>query len=322
MNKILVTGCGGFIGFHLTKLLLEKEPNTIIGIDNLNNYYDPKIKYDRINILKKNKKFFFYKFNLKNKSKLTKIIKKEKINVIFHLAAQAGVRHSLERPQDYVDNNITVFLNILEVARSQKIKKILYASSSSVYGDCKDRSLNECSKDEPAQFYAVSKKTNELMASAYSKLFKLKLIGIRFFTVYGPYGRPDMALFKFTKNILNSKPIEIFNKGKHKRNFTYVTDAVEILYKIYKLKLKKKHEVFNIANIKNYSLLQYIKQLETCLDKKITKKLLPLQLGDIPNVRADIGKILKITKHKNFTPLKIGIEKFVLWYKNYYNVKN
>jgi UDP-glucuronate 4-epimerase len=159
------------------------------------------------------------------------------------------------------------------------------------------------------------------MASAYSQLFKLNLVGIRFFTVYGPYGRPDMALFKFTKNILNSQSIEIFNKGKHKRNFTYVTDAVQILYEIYKFKFKKRHEIFNIANIKNYSLSQYIKEIEACLNKKAKKKFLPLQLGDIANVRADISKILKVTKYKNFTPLKIGVERFISWYKKYYNVK-
>jgi UDP-glucuronate 4-epimerase len=321
MKKILVTGCAGFIGFHLSKLLLEKENIKIVGIDNINDYYDPKLKNDRLNILKKNKKFIFYKFNLINKSRLIETIKKENIEIIFHLAAQAGVRHSLESPEDYIDNNITVFLNILESARSLKIKKILYASSSSVYGDCSDKLLNELSKENPAQFYAISKKTNELMASAYSQLFKLNLVGIRFFTVYGPYGRPDMALFKFTKNILNSQSIEIFNKGKHKRNFTYVTDAVQILYEIYKFKFKKRHEIFNIANIKNYSLSQYIKEIEACLNKKAKKKFLPLQLGDIANVRADISKILKVTKYKNFTPLKIGVERFISWYKKYYNVK-
>ena len=320
MKKILITGCGGFIGFHLSKFYLKKNLE-IIGIDNLNNYYDQKLKEDRIDLLKKKgkKKFKFFKVDLKNKKKIYTIFKKNKIHSIFHLAAQAGVRHSLKKPDDYITNNIKVFLNLLEIAKDFKIKKILYASTSSVYGLNKSKKINETSEtNKPLQFYAVTKKTNELMAYAYNKLYKLNLIGIRFFTIYGPWGRPDMALFKFTKNILKNKPINVHNFGNHMRNFTFIDDAVLAIDAIYK-KSNKSFDIYNIANPKSVNLNNYIKLIEKYLNKKSIQNKLPLQKGDVKKVNANISKLRKILKIKKFTDVNKGIKEFIDWYRKYYN---
>ena len=228
-NFILVTGCGGFIGFHLALYLLKKN-FSVIGIDNLNNYYSKKLKIDRVKELKKfaskkNKKFSFFKFDLSKNKKLQKIFQKKKINQVVHLAAQAGVRYSLIQPEKYFTNNLLSFFNILEACKDNKIKKLIFASSSSVYGNSKKFKFSEKDNtDYPIQFYAATKKSNEVMAHAYSSLYKLKCFGLRLFTVYGPWGRPDMSIFMFTKNILKNKKIKVFNKGKHSRDFTYVDD--------------------------------------------------------------------------------------------------
>ena len=237
------------------------------------------------------------------------------------MAAQAGVRYSLIKPKNYLENNIDAYLNIIEIAKSNKIKKIIYASSSSVYGGIKSTKLSETKNtDNPLQLYAVTKKTNELMSEAYKNLYNISFVGIRFFTVYGPWGRPDMALFKFTKNILNNKKITVYNKGNHSRNFTYIDDAIKILYLIMKKKKKSKHEIFNIASPFNYSLMEYIQEIEKSLGRTAKKNYVGLQKGDIKNINSDITKSLKFTNFKKFTKIEKGIPRFISWYKNHYNL--
>lgn len=321
MKKIMITGCAGFIGFHLSQFYLKKNFK-IVGVDNINNYYDQKLKKDRIKILNKlgKKNFIFCKKDLRNKNALENIFKKYKIKEIFHLAAQAGVRHSLKKPEDYISNNINGFLNILEFSRKYKIKKVLYASTSSVYGLNKSSNINEFSDtNKPIQFYAVTKKTNELMSYAYNKLYNLNLVGLRFFTIYGPWGRPDMALFKFTKNILEHKKINVHNFGKHSRNFTYIDDAIRAIDAIYRHN-DKKIDIYNIASPKSVELKDYIKKIENYLGIKSIQNKLPLQKGDVEKVSANISKLKKIYKTKKITNVDIGIKKFIDWYRNYYNV--
>ena len=238
---ILVTGAAGFIGYHLIGKALNKNKE-VIGIDNINSYYDINLKKDRINNLKKNKKFSFYKVDLSNYKKLNNIVKKNKIKIIIHLAAQAGVRYSIKNTRTYFKSNLEGFFNILEVSRHNKIKHLIYASTSSVYGDSKKFPLNENDRtDQPLSFYAATKKSNEVMAHSYSYIYKLPCTGVRFFTVYGPFGRPDMALFKFTKNIINNHPIELFNNGYHLRDFTYVDDVVDGIYSLINKQSKKNY---------------------------------------------------------------------------------
>tara|TARA_B100000886_G_scaffold205780_1_gene142144 strand:- start:22580 stop:23545 length:966 start_codon:yes stop_codon:yes gene_type:complete len=321
MKKIMITGCAGFIGFHLSQFYLKKNFK-IVGIDNINNYYDQKLKKDRIKILNKlgKKNFIFCKKDLRNKSALENIFKKYKIKEIFHLAAQAGVRHSLKKPEDYISNNINGYLNILEFSRKYKIKKIFYASTSSVYGLNRSSNISEFSDtNKPIQFYAVTKKTNELMSYAYNKLYNLDLVGLRFFTIYGPWGRPDMALFKFTKNILEHKKIDVHNFGKHSRNFTYIDDAIRAIDAIYRNN-DKKFDIYNIASPKSVELKDYIKKIENCLGIKSIQNKLPLQKGDVEKVSANIFKLKKIYKTKKITNVDIGIKKFIDWYRKYYNV--
>ena len=242
----LISGSAGFIGFHLSLKILSKGFK-VIGVDNLNNYYDVKLKRDRNKILKKNKNFIFKKVDIKNYSGLEKIFKKYNIDPVIHLAAQAGVRYSLKNPKSYVYNNINGFFNILDISKNFKIKKFIYASTSSIYGIQKKYPLKEnFETDNPIQLYAATKKSNEIIAASYSNLYKMRTIGLRFFTVYGPWGRPDMALFRFTRNILSGKPIHVFNRGKHSRDFTYVDDIVDGIYKILVFKNKKKLTIFII----------------------------------------------------------------------------
>ncbi len=316
--KILVTGCAGFIGFHLSKHLLE-ENNNVIGVDNINNYYDPNLKEKRLNILKKNKKFKFYKFDICNEDKIIKVFKK-RIDCVIHLAAQAGVRYSLENPDAYFQSNLKGFYNILINSKRFKIKHLIFASTSSVYGNQKVMPIDEKSDiTNPIQFYAATKTSNELMASSFSQLYQMKISALRFFTVYGPWGRPDMALFKFTNNILRKKQIDIYNFGKHKRDFTYIDDCVNAIKLIIHAKKKrKKFEVFNIANGKSEKLEKYIKIIERELKLKAKKKYLPLQKGDIQTTSANINKIKKFVKYKPSVNIETGIKKFIEWYKFYY----
>ncbi len=321
--KILITGSAGFIGFHLSLKLLKNE-NTVIGVDNLNNYYDLSLKKNRNKILKKYTKYIFYKLDLKNKNELNKIFKKHKIDFVINLAAQAGVRYSLINPKSYIDSNINGFFNLIEITKNHKIKNFIYASTSSVYGIQKKFPLKEnFNTNHPIQLYAATKKSNELIANAYSHLFKINTIGLRFFTVYGPWGRPDMALFKFTKNILDRKKIKVFNHGKHMRDFTYIDDVIEIIYKIiYKnSKIKKNYKlpkIYNVGNGKKIKLKKYIDIIEKNLKIKSKKDFLSLQKGDAIITHCD-NRLLK--RDYNFSPrinVEEGIKKFLEWYISYY----
>ena len=333
-SKILITGCAGFIGFHVCKKFLEKN-YVVYGLDNINKYYDINLKKNRIKQLKKFKKFKLFKIDLSNKTQLKKIFKNYSFSKVINLAAQAGVRYSLINPESYVKSNLIGFFNLIELSKTHKIKHFIYASTSSVYGMNNKQTLSEKDPvDHPIQFYAATKRSNELIAHSYSHLFNLPTTGLRFFTVYGPWGRPDMALFLFTKNILKNKPINVFNYGNHVRDFTYVEDIAKSVYLIsnktpHKKKNKKKYYAFessapfrvlNIGNNKPVKLLNYIKQIELKLKKKAIKRYLPLQKGDIKKTLSDSSLLSKIIKFKPKTSIKHGINKFIDWYLDYYNV--
>ncbi len=320
--NILITGSAGFIGYHLTKKILNKKIK-VIGLDNINSYYDTNLKKNRIRELKKNKNFFFYNLDICEFRKLNNLILKKNIKIIIHLAAQAGVRYSIKNPRTYFDSNLQGFFNILEVSRLNNIKHLIYASTSSVYGDTKKFPLSEKdSTDYPLSFYAATKKSNEVMAHSYSFIYKIPTTGVRFFTVYGPFGRPDMALFKFTKKIINDQSIELFNNGNHIRDFTYIDDIVDGVFSLIKKPSKKSipYEIFNIGNGSPKKLLDYLKYIEKNLDKNTKIKKLPLQVGDIVKTHSNINKLNKFTGYKPKTNIKIGIEKFIEWYKDYYRV--
>ncbi len=317
--NFLISGSAGFIGFHLSEFLLKKK-HSVLGIDDLNNYYDVRLKKSRLNLLKKYKNFFFFKKKIED-IKIVNFFKKKKIDIIINLAAQAGVRHSLENPYVYINSNILGQVNMLELAKELKIKKYIYASSSSVYGGNKSLPFSVKDRvDNPISLYAASKKSTELIAEYYSHLYKIKSIGLRFFTVYGPWGRPDMATFIFTKNIINGKPINIFNYGKMKRDFTYVDDIVSGIYGSINLKMKKLHKVYNLGNSKSESLLEFIKLIEKNLNKKAKKNFLPLQPGDVPATFADISESTKDLKFAPKTKIKEGIPRFIEWFKKYYKL--
>lgn len=319
--KILVTGSGGFIGFHLSKYLLEKK-HIVFGYDNMNSYYDVKLKKDRIKILSKSNKFFFTKGNLQDFKRLDNLVKKNKIKKIIHLAAQAGVRHSVKNPRDYFNSNIEGFFNILETSKINKIEHLLFASTSSVYGDGKNFPLKESENtDHPLSFYAATKKSNEVMAYAYSHIYNLPVTGLRFFTVYGPYGRPDMALFKFIKNMMMKKPIELYNKGNHIRDFTYVDDVVVSISKLINKPPNKKvpYDVFNIAGNEPRHLKDFLRIIEKYLNIKPKVKLLKMQIGDVHKTDASVNKLINKIKFKPKIKAEEGILKFIDWYKNQFN---
>ncbi len=321
--KVLVTGCAGFIGYHLVNRLILNKYN-VVGIDNINNYYDIRLKKDRIKKLKENKKFTFYKVDLKNYKKLNQIIKNYRIKYIIHLAAQAGVRYSIENPKSYFDNNLMGFFNILELSKLNKIQHLIFASTSSVYGNSKKFPTEEnTNTDFPLSFYAATKKSNEVMAHSYSYIYKIPMTALRFFTVYGPFGRPDMALYKFTKNIINNKKIELFNSGNHQRDFTYIDDVVEGIFSLILKPSKNKipFNIFNIGNSNPKKLLDYLKHIEVLLNKKAKIKKMPLQVGDVVKSHSDISSLKKFTGYKSKTNIENGIGKFIEWYKDYYKVK-
>ena len=326
--NILITGAAGFIGYHTCKnILIKNKKAKIFGVDNINDYYNQKLKRDRIKSLKndynKNKKFYFLKQNIADLNNMEKIFKKHKISHVINLAAQAGVRYSLKDPFSYVENNLVGFHNILYLSKKYKIKHLVYASSSSVYGNQKKQPYKEnFNTDNPIQFYAATKKSNEIMAVAYSNLYKMKTTGLRFFTVYGPWGRPDMALFKFTKNILLNKKIEVFNKGNHSRDFTYIDDIVMGIIKVlYNNDKKKLSNILNIGRGKKEKLLTYIKCIEKYLNKKSKMKLLGLQKGDIKETNSSTDKINKLVGYKPKTNIEVGIKNFLDWYLSYYKIK-
>ena len=325
--RVLITGVAGFIGMHMAKKLLLKK-NKVLGIDNINNYYSTKLKKDRVKILRNYKNFQFHRIDLKNKKKLDFCFKNFKPDIVINFAAQAGVRYSLKFPEKYINSNIIGFFNIIELASKYKIKHFVYASSSSVYGlrDVKKLNSENDVTDTPLSIYAVTKKTNENIAYTKSYLKNLPTTGVRFFTVYGPWGRPDMALFKFTDKILNNKKIEVYNNGKMNRSFTYIDDAIKILEKIiHKIpkKTSKNRVPFNIVNLgskKTINLINFIKAIEKCLKKKSIKRYLPLQDGDSISTKANTKKIKLLFGLEPTTKINVGINKFIEWYKKYYKI--
>ena len=317
--NFLISGSAGFIGFHLSEFLLKKN-HSVFGVDDLNNYYDVKLKKARLNLLKKYKNFFFFKKKIED-IKIVDFFRKKKIDIIINLAAQAGVRHSLKNPYIYINSNILGQVNLLELARELKIKKYIYASSSSVYGGNKSLPFSVKDRvDKPISLYAASKKSTELIAEYYSHLYKIKSIGLRFFTVYGPWGRPDMATFIFTKNIINGKPIDIFNHGKMKRDFTYIDDIISGVYGAIYFKMEKLHNVYNLGNSKPEALLEFIKLIEKNLNMKAIKNFLPLQPGDVPATFADISESINDLKFVPKIEINEGIPRFIQWFKKYYKL--
>ena len=336
MDKIVVTGSAGFIGYSLSKKLLDLGFN-VIGIDNHNNYYDPKIKQDRTQRLEEYLNYKHYKADLFDNEALNEIFKNHKPNKVVNLAAQAGVRYSMENPLAYINSNIVGFAHILENCKKQKIEHLVYASTSSVYGANTKMPFSEHdSANHPLSVYAASKKSNELMAHTYSYLYNLPTTGLRFFTVYGPWGRPDMALFKFTKAILDEKPIDVFNFGNHTRDFTYIDDIVEGILKILNSPAKTNSNwdsetpdpssskapwrIYNIGNNNPVKLMNYIDALEKALGKKAKINFMPLQPGDVPDTFANVNNLKSDFNYKPSTPIEQGVKNFIEWYKNYYKI--
>ena len=326
MKKILITGVAGFIGYHLAEKLLNNNYH-IIGIDNLNDYYDQNLKKARLDNLKELSNFEFHKIDFIRNKELQPIFENNKIGQVIHLGAQAGVRYSISNPQLYIDTNITGFLNILENSKNYKIKNIIYASSSSIYGINDKMPFSENDKTEKQiSMYGVSKKTNELMAHAYSNLYGLKTTGLRFFTVYGPWGRPDMAYYIFTKAIIKNKSIDLFNNGEQARSFTYINDITEPIHRLVKINYEEKnisggHEIFNIGGTKQIKLLRFIDIIGGYIGKKAKINLKPMQKGDVKETNADIGKLEKITNYLPQTNIEKGLEKFIDWYMDYHQLK-
>ena len=323
--KILVTGCCGFIGFHITKELINSKKYKVFGVDNLNSYYDLKLKKNRLKIISSYKKFTFFKIDISDKKKIKTIFEKNKFDIIIHLAAQAGVRYSIQNPDTYFKNNVVVFFNVLELSKEYKIKHLIYASTSSVYGNINIFPVKETNDtNKPLSFYAATKKTNEIMAYSYSNIYKLRTTGLRFFTIYGPYGRPDMSLFKFVKNIFLNQNIELYNKGEHYRDFTYVDDVVKYVLTLIKTKINNKKdvpfEIYNIGNGKSIYLKSFINIVKEKLDLKVKIKNMPFQKGDIIKTHSDTKKIDKIVNFKK-TAVERGVENFIKWYKEYYSIK-
>ena len=335
--KILVTGAAGFIGFHTAQLLLERGDD-VVGLDNLNPYYDPALKASRLKILQGYKNFRFVKLELADRTGLQELFKREKFQRLVHLAAQAGVRYSIENPHVYVESNLTGFLHIIEGCRHNGVEHLVYASTSSVYGSNTHMPFAvDQNVDHPMTLYAATKKANELMAHSYSSLYGFPTTGLRFFTVYGPWGRPDMALFLFTKNILEGRPIDVFNYGRHKRDFTYVGDIVNGVVAALDhvarpdpdwdsdhpnpSTSRAPYRLYNIGNQKPIELLKYIEVLEQCLGKTAQKNLLPLQPGDVPDTWADVEALVKDVGYRPSTPIETGVQRFVEWYLEYYKPK-
>ena len=330
----LITGAAGFIGFHLSRRLLD-EGCTVIGLDNLSDYYDINLKKARLEIIEKYDSFKFIYTDLQDKEALAKVFKENKINIVVNLAAQAGVRYSITNPDVYIQSNIVGFLNILEMCRHNNIGHLVYASSSSVYGMNANMPFSvHHNVDHPISLYAATKKSNELMAHTYSHLYGLPTTGLRFFTVYGPWGRPDMALFLFTDAITNSKPIQVFNNGKMKRDFTYIDDIVEGIVRLLNNPPRQNKEwdrekadpgtssapykVYNIGNNKPVELMEFIETIEERIGKKAEKQFLPLQDGDVTVTYADVDDLMQDIDFKPETSIDAGVGKFIEWYEEFY----
>ncbi|HTE41125.1 MAG TPA: NAD-dependent epimerase [Steroidobacteraceae bacterium] len=335
--KILLTGAAGFIGFHTSKILLERG-DEVVGIDNLNDYYDVSLKEARLAQLKAYKNFKFFKIDLADRVGIPELFAREKFERVINLAAQAGVRYSIKNPLAYIDSNVVGFANILEGCRHNGVQHLVYASTSSVYGANTNMPFSvHQNVDHPLSFYAATKKANELMAHTYAHLYRLPVTGLRFFTVYGPWGRPDMALFLFTKNILAGKPIDVFNHGHHKRDFTYVGDIAQGVVRTMDRiatpnaqwdsdvhepsSSNAPYRVYNIGNNQPVELMRYIEVLEQCLGKKAEMNMLPLQEGDVPDTYADVQALIDDVGFKPETPVEVGIKNFVDWYLGYYGGK-
>jgi UDP-glucuronate 4-epimerase len=333
--KLLVTGAAGFIGYHTAKLLLERG-DEVVGLDNLNDYYDPALKNARLDILKAYERFRFIKADLADRTAMQAVFRAHKFQRVVHLGAQAGVRYSLENPHAYVQSNIVGFLEVIEGCRHAQVEHLVYASTSSVYGANTQMPFSERQGvDHPLTLYAATKRSNELMAHSYSSLYGLPTTGLRFFTVYGPWGRPDMALFRFTKNILAGLPIDVFNEGHHRRDFTYVDDIVKgVLAAVDHVAApdpawdsdhprpsssNAPFRIYNIGNQTPVALLRYIEVLERCLGKKALKNLLPMQLGDLADTWADVEMLTREVGYRPATDLETGVKHFVEWYLAYYH---
>lgn len=326
MKKILITGAAGFIGFHLSKKLLDLSYE-IIGIDNLNDYYDVTLKEDRLKILNQYDNFKFIKGDISDKTVVNNCFSEYNPEYVINLAAQAGVRYSIENPDVYIQSNIIGFFNILEACRHNPVKHLLYASSSSVYGNQEKTPFSTTDNvDHPISLYAATKKSNELMAFTYSHLYNIPSTGLRFFTVYGPFGRPDMAYFGFANKIMKDEKIKIFNNGDMYRDFTYVDDIVEGIVKLLD-KIPEpdekgdRYKVYNIGNNKPEKLMYFIETLEKCIGKTAKKEYLPMQPGDVYQTYADVSELEKSIGFKPQTSIEDGLNSFVLWYKEYYNCK-
>ncbi len=329
-KKILVTGAAGFIGYFLSKHLLDMGC-TVVGIDNLNDYYDVNLKYARLKLLEPYKKFSFHKIDISDRAAIEKLVSNENFNIVVNLAAQAGVRYSIINPEAYINSNIVGFFNILETCRHNPVEQLVYASSSSVYGTNKKVPYSiEDKVDNPVSLYAATKKSNELMAYAYSKLYKIPTTGLRFFTVYGPMGRPDMAYFSFTNKLVKGEKIQIFNFGDMKRDFTYIDDIITGVVNVMSKTPSENedgapYKIYNIGNNKPENLLYFVETLEKCLIKEGIivkpgeKEFLPMQPGDVYQTYADVDELVRDFNFKPRTSLEEGLAKFVKWYKEYYN---
>jgi len=334
--KILVTGVAGFIGSTLGLKLLARG-DEVVGIDNLNDYYDVNLKLARLERLQGHSNFTFIKLDIADRARMEALFAKEKFQRVMHLAAQAGVRYSLTNPHAYIDANIVGFMNVLEGCRHHQVEHLAYASSSSVYGANTNMPFSiHHNIDHPVSLYAASKKANELMAHTYSHLYRLPTTGLRFFTVYGPWGRPDMSLFLFTRSLLEGKPIDVFNYGNHRRDFTYIDDIVEGVIRVIDRPAQANphwsgqdpdpgtstapYRVYNIGNNNPVQLLTFIETLEKCLGKTAIKNLLPLQPGDVPDTYADVTDLVQDLDYKPATLLEDGIRNFVEWYKDFYRI--
>jgi UDP-glucuronate 4-epimerase len=335
--KILVTGAAGFIGYHTAKLLLERGDD-VVGLDNLSEYYDVTIKQARLAQLERHERFRFVKLDLADRAGIEKLFAADRFQRVIHLGAQAGVRYSVTNPFAYVDSNLVGTMTVLEGCRHTGVEHLVYASTSSVYGaNTKMPFSVHQNVDHPLSLYAATKKANELMAHSYSSLYELPVTGLRFFTVYGPFGRPDMALFLFTKNILAGKPIDVFNYGHHKRDFTYIDDIVEGVVRAADrvatanpawssdapdpASSRAPYRLYNIGNQKPVELMRYIEVLENCLGRKAEKNLLPLQMGDVPDTWADVEDLAADVGYRPSTPVEVGVKNFVDWYVDYYKVR-
>ena len=336
MTKFLVTGAAGFIGFHVSRRLLDRG-DEVVGLDNLNDYYDVRLKHARLAQLQGQPQFRFVKAELADREAMQQVFAGDRPEVVIHLAAQAGVRYSLENPHAYVDSNLVGFMNILEGCRHHGVRHLAYASSSSVYGANTRMPFSvHHNVDHPVSLYAATKKANELMAHTYSHLYRLPTTGLRFFTVYGPWGRPDMALFKFTRAMLAGQPIDVYNQGRMQRDFTYIDDIAEGVVRVAdRVPVPNPawsgdapdpgtslapYRIYNIGNHQPVELLYFIEVLEKCLGRQAEKRLLPIQAGDVPATYADVDDLMRDVGFQPATPIEEGIARFVAWYREYYGV--